>query len=466
MTVLWAALVGLSWVGAGFLMSSAYDAYLLEPTKFAVDTAYLDWDTVFPAVTICERRNKSRLTEYTKRWQIDLLLETLAYDSPSDLAPSFCRRASCPTDNFSTIVAQIHRPCEELLSRCWWNGEPFACCQHAPPLRTEVGSCFAINSAQTDGNESDRRKLTCNRTTGRGSLKVEVKTEVIMFVHPRDEVPHLTTTMARAVVPARGVRHLHMVRVREARFEPAVGRMGAARRGCRLPGELADWPPALYPVYSRGACVASCRAHRLFQLCNCTPPLTPRLPAYYRVSVLINYAAACEVTVTASQSIKDAGYPLDRYGEPAGDAVCGGVVSPGAEECDLAGLGCLRRSAGQWLRQAPRWAPPGRGLHCDCPLACLDAEVDTVHQRADSIASHTSFYELRLNQLPTERDFRFVANDGLSLVVSIGGAAGLFAGASLLSFVELPYYLCLRTRCCAARHSRPPRPTGRMPFLP
>ncbi|XP_049811215.1 uncharacterized protein LOC126253786 [Schistocerca nitens] len=310
----------------------------------------------------------------------------------------------------------IHRPCEELLTRCWWNGEPFACCQHAPPLRTEVGSCFAINSAQTDGSESNRKKLTCNRTTGRGSLKVEVKAEVIVFVHPRDEVPHLTTTVARAVVPARGVRHLHTVRVREARFEPAVGRMAAARRGCRLPGELADWPPALYPVYSRGACVASCRAHRLFQLCNCTPPLTPRLP--------------------------------------------------GAEECDLAGLGCLRRSAGQWLRQAPRWAPPGRGLHCDCPLACLDAEVDTVHQRADSIASHTSFYELQLNQLPTERDFRLVANDGLSLVVSIGGAAGLFAGASLLSFVELPYYLCLRARCCAARHSRPPPLTGRLPFLP
>ncbi|XP_049769140.1 uncharacterized protein LOC126106768 [Schistocerca cancellata] len=441
MTVLWAALVGLSWVGAGFLMSSAYNAYLQQPTKFAVDTAYLDWDTVFPAVTICERRNKSRLTAYTKRvhatackcgsqqqqfvgrtygarhsWQIDLLLETLAYDSPSELSPSFCSRASCPTDNFSAIVAQIHRPCEELLSRCWWNGEPFACCQHAPPLRTEVGSCFAINSAQTDGNESDRKKLTCNRTTGRGSLKVEVKAEVIVFVHPRDEVPHLTTTVARAVVPAHGVRYLHMVRVREARFEPAVGRMGAARRGCRLPGELADRPPALYPVYSRGACVASCRAHRLFQLCNCTPPLTPRLP--------------------------------------------------GAEECDLAGLGCLRQSAGQWLRQAPRWAPPGHGLHCDCPLACLDAEVDTVHQRADSIAGHTSFYELQLNQLPTERDFRLVANDGLSLVVSIGGAAGLFAGASLLSFVELPYCLCLRTRCCAARHSRPPPPAPRLPFLP
>lgn len=49
-----------------------------------------------------------------------------------------------------------------------------------------------------------------------------------------------------------------------------------------------------------------------------------------------------------------------------------------------------------------------------------------------------------LASLPMERYKRNVIRGTLDLVVSIGGTAGLFVGASLLSFVEIFYYFIVR----------------------
>ncbi|KDR14332.1 hypothetical protein L798_11424 [Zootermopsis nevadensis] len=46
--------------------------------------------------------------------------------------------------------------------------------------------------------------------------------------------------------------------------------------------------------------------------------------------------------------------------------------------------------------------------------------------------------------LPSVRYRRNVVRSKLDLVVSIGGAVGLFLGASLISAVELIMYLCVR----------------------
>lgn len=51
---------------------------------------------------------------------------------------------------------------------------------------------------------------------------------------------------------------------------------------------------------------------------------------------------------------------------------------------------------------------------------------------------------IELASLPTERYKRNVIRGTLDLVVSIGGTAGLFVGASLLSFVEIFYYFVVR----------------------
>lgn len=51
---------------------------------------------------------------------------------------------------------------------------------------------------------------------------------------------------------------------------------------------------------------------------------------------------------------------------------------------------------------------------------------------------------IELANLPTERYKRNVIRGKLDLVVSMGGTAGLFVGASVLSFVEIFYYFIIR----------------------
>lgn len=59
-------------------------------------------------------------------------------------------------------------------------------------------------------------------------------------------------------------------------------------------------------------------------------------------------------------------------------------------------------------------------------------------------SSPLSMVTIGLASLPTERYKRNVIRGTLDLVVSIGGTAGLFVGASLLSFVEIFYYFVVR----------------------
>lgn len=71
-----------------------------------------------------------------------------------------------------------------------------------------------------------------------------------------------------------------------------------------------------------------------------------------------------------------------------------------------------------------------------------------------------------LANLPTERYKRNVIRGKLDLVVSMGGTAGLFVGASLLSFVEIFYYFIVRP-CSRIRNKRKPlkkQPDHEFPF--
>ena len=61
-----------------------------------------------------------------------------------------------------------------------------------------------------------------------------------------------------------------------------------------------------------------------------------------------------------------------------------------------------------------------------------------------SIDDSVAIVELALDRLPSIRLKRSVVRGPLDLVVSMGGTAGLFVGASLLSFVELIYFFTVR----------------------
>lgn len=56
------------------------------------------------------------------------------------------------------------------------------------PLETEFGTCFTINSVNT--NPPARDMLINNRRNGPGKLEFSLLEDVQIFIHPHNEVPH------------------------------------------------------------------------------------------------------------------------------------------------------------------------------------------------------------------------------------------------------------------------------------
>ncbi|CAH1958702.1 unnamed protein product [Acanthoscelides obtectus] len=81
-----------------------------------------------------------------------------------------------------------------------------------------------------------------------------------------------------------------------------------------------------------------------------------------------------------------------------------------------------------------------QGLVCDCVPSCFEPEYNVVSLTKESSAMPSKI-SVGIQSLPTARFRRIVLKSKLDLVVSIGGTAGLFIGASLLSIVELVYLL-------------------------
>lgn len=59
----WLISIILSWVGSGFLVMSALDAFHHNAISFVVETSYRDWATHFPSVAVCESKNNDKIQE-------------------------------------------------------------------------------------------------------------------------------------------------------------------------------------------------------------------------------------------------------------------------------------------------------------------------------------------------------------------------------------------------------------------
>lgn len=100
----------------------------------------------------------------------------------------------CLFGNYSHYANMVRSKCEESLSECFWNEKKFECCQHFLPLESEIGKCFALNSAQTNRLKNQTKlSMISNRFTGPGKLRFKVSTESYLYTIGSDEVPNLVS---------------------------------------------------------------------------------------------------------------------------------------------------------------------------------------------------------------------------------------------------------------------------------
>ena len=59
----WAVVVVAALICTYFLLHASMDAFRHHAVSFVSETAYLDWNTTFPAVSVCETESPDKLYE-------------------------------------------------------------------------------------------------------------------------------------------------------------------------------------------------------------------------------------------------------------------------------------------------------------------------------------------------------------------------------------------------------------------
>ncbi|XP_017120757.1 sodium channel protein Nach [Drosophila elegans] len=406
--IFWVICLVVSWYASWLLIKASLSAFENNAISFVVESSFRDWNTNFPAIIVCESKNMDRIQEVAEQlWGADhdftleeVLSEIAFFRGESYHTVHECSgeevTASCFYSNFSYYAELVRSSCVDSISKCEWNNKPFECCKYFHRMETELGICYAINSMQAGKPKSPKLNMFSNRISGPGTLKMELHTEATVFILGTEEVPTLVTPKTDFLVVGPYISFVRYISKRDIENDEEIRQTSVHQRNCRFADEnILD----VHKFYSYSACTVQCRKDRQMELCNCSSHLSPN--------------------------------------------------SPDWQLCNMDGLECLNRNyedlsviIAQWSKRRGR-----KGLVCDCLPSCTEVDITTVYDSKENLVGNqnpVSRIEVGLIELPTERYKRNLVRGKLDLVVSIGGTTGLFVGASLLSFVEIFYYITIR----------------------
>lgn len=85
---------------------------------------------------------------------------------------------NCPLSNFSYYAGLVRSDCNGTLDMCEFNNEKFRCCDFFLPLKTEMGTCYSLNSIQAENPNGSKLDMYLNHYSGTGTVfRMEVLTE-------------------------------------------------------------------------------------------------------------------------------------------------------------------------------------------------------------------------------------------------------------------------------------------------
>lgn len=174
------------------IASNLFTKFNENSMSFTVDTAYLNWNTSFPSISICEIYNNDKnfnLTEivYGQVPNLPDLLSEITFFSGTCYMCELCfTNMSCP-ENLTEVVSKFRSRCQNFIKNCFWNDKLFDCCDGFLPLSTEHGLCYTINSALTKPKYG--KELYGNREIGPGKISMVVTDDIQIFMHHPFDVP-------------------------------------------------------------------------------------------------------------------------------------------------------------------------------------------------------------------------------------------------------------------------------------
>jgi acid-sensing ion channel, other len=258
-----------------------YEKMKANSMSFTIDSAYLDFNTSFPSISLCQVFNGEKNWELSEKYfgdvrdkRIDEVLTQITFFNGVCYSCALCQNElKCPS-NITEILQKFRASCENLIKQCSWNDEIFDCCEGFRPLATETGTCYTINSALTTPKFG--KELFCNQENGPGKLKMMVTEDVQIFIHNPNDVPYANVERDLKDTILWGSTKEIIVKVTEIINDETVVTIPIAQRHCRFSWEREE--SNIYDIYSFSTCQTSCYNEAQVKFCNCTHHLMPRNP--------------------------------------------------------------------------------------------------------------------------------------------------------------------------------------------
>ncbi|XP_076674943.1 pickpocket 13 isoform X2 [Andrena cerasifolii] len=382
----WLLSCALCWYGCAKMIRDVLRNYINYPVAVTTETLFVDWETPFPAIAFCISTTRAIKTKYFKR-NPGMFTN---YTNPLLLQAT--------AEELLSAYEEIRVPCTEMLADCAWNNARFNCCSEFQELRrTGIGYCIATNTFHLSKNRKSGVELFVNRTVKYGDLIVDVhvnsKTKkhflTAFSVHVLNnlQLPMLTN-VEMDEIHIKGGKTTHIGFTMDDTFnEDGVKTVAVRHRSCRFPHETL--PNNMFNIYSSDSCYIELIIERMIKFCGC-------VNFYYFVP---NEARVCNGTEMV---------------------------------CIIANKANITSQSVKDERCLP-----------DCEGTAIVLNRMEPYEY-DSPGSSYSRLQFALLSHPTMRYRRYVVNDLLDVVVSVGSALGLFMGVSILSIFEIPYWLFIR----------------------
>ncbi|KAG5671585.1 hypothetical protein PVAND_001778 [Polypedilum vanderplanki] len=390
-------------------------------TEINVDTAYRDFENVFPAVSICLNKgmntdeikrninpifirvNKSevKLTyRHFKAIQSYLFLNYLEPVESINMEHCTDLNETCGVDFYSFRERVTPKTCEGIIKKMYYLGKEENCTKYFEKFSTQFGICFVANSLYTkkmNGTvkmkdfKSLKMRYKNNENLER-SLEIHyTKNELFFYqliIHTPEELPD----GRQQKIQLRKLGEITKVFVKTVEFHnyPDVKDESIKARNCRFPFERFDNGLP----YSLNFCMYIKRVERELKTCNCTLPLV-----------------------------------LD------GD---------NSKICQLKDFACISNLSKEVKANTAKDRNLLMNYIGDClvPL-CITMEISKVGEYDQKFhINDLGGIKIEVINKPTLRYVRRVSFSRLDLSVQLGGIIGLFFGASVLSILEIFYLIC------------------------
>ncbi|XP_072939809.1 sodium channel protein Nach-like [Epargyreus clarus] len=401
--LIWLVIVISSLIGAVYLSWTTWMRYQSSPIVISMDRDMFAWNTTFPGVTICteQKFDQEKVDVIVRNSNVDNKEELEAFIKALtnatyrnfDLLPNY---TGIPPESYLDILINVSSEFKPTLT-IGASGISIV----LMPTVTEMGLCVAINSQLAIYNSPEYIKAnrkdvveSSNNTFFIHPLDGEVFATVYnlsdsynVYIHSPLEVPDISTKYEHS---AKSFYMKIYVTAMTVYTSAEAAKLSIQQRRCRY---LHENNLRHNTIYTYNMCRMECRIRLSLKYCKC-------VPHFYR-------AIGSERT------------------------------------CNVEGLKCLSKRKHELYTLT---TSDGKRINCGCLSNC--DEVNYVIQsnmiQPWFLGTNLQWGLVTYPRMRYRRDLIFGFTD---VLVSVGGMAGLFLGCSVLSFMEIVYFLTLRLVC-------------------